>query len=312
MRVTNNMLANNLLNNLNNNLKKMDKLQTQIATNKKLTKLSDDPVGIISSMQARVKLYRIDQYQKNVESAQDVLTQVETSVSEMNSVIQNAYETAVNLANSYMSDSDKSAAAELIGQLRDHVLMLGNSKFGDSYIFGGYNTEDAPFTLDPMTGAILYNGIDMNNSTDPALGLEDSQHIEYEIGEGMKMGVTFTGTQLMSTGTDNIYTVMDGLYKALKNNGSADQISQYTDKLLNCQSKLLAVEAELGGRTNRLDLVANRYAEDTLNYTKMKSNVEDADQAEVIMQYKMAESVYSFALQVGSNIIQPSLVNFLD
>ena len=43
----------------------------------------------------------------------------------------------------------------------------------------------------------------------------------------------------------------------------------------------------------------------------VQSNIEDIDTAEVIMQYKTAESVYMAALSTGSKIIQPSLLDFL-
>jgi flagellar hook-associated protein 3 FlgL len=43
----------------------------------------------------------------------------------------------------------------------------------------------------------------------------------------------------------------------------------------------------------------------------MKSDAEDADEAELIMRYKMAETVYKAALSTGASIIQPTLMDFL-
>jgi len=310
MRVTNNMLLDNYLNNLYSNLNKMDDLQAQVATNKRITKMSDDPMGVIATMKYGVKLYKIDQYQDNIVNAQTWLRQTESSVLEMNEVIKQAYETAVQISSDYMTSEDKSAAGELIGQLRDHVLTIGHSKVGDKYTFGGYNVTSDPFTLD-AAGNILYNGLDLTNAADPALIAEDGQYIEFEIGKDMKSQVSVTGSSLLGMGDDNIYTVMDDLYTALKSNASASELSGYVDKLKDSQSHVLALEAEIGGRTNRLELVSNRYSDDTLNYAEQKSMIEDVDQAEAIMNYKMAESVYTAALQIGSSIIQPSLIDFL-
>jgi len=311
MRITNGMLSSNTLNNLNNSLQRLTKYHTQAASGKRLLKLSDDPVGIITSMSARAKLTRISQYQKSVKSAREFLTQVETSVMEMNSVVAKAYETAVNLANDFMTDDDKRAAGELIGQLRDHILALGNSTIVDTHIFGGYTTKSAPFSVDPATGAILYNGMDLTDSTNPDLIAAAGQNIEFEIGLGMRMEVSFTGAELMGIGGDNIYSVMEGLYEVLKNDGSPEEASVFVEKLQAAQSHLLSIAAEVGGRTNRLDLVAGRYEEDTLNYTKMKSDVEDVDEAEAILQYQMARTVYNYALQMGANILSTSLLDFL-
>ena len=126
--------------------------------------------------------------------------------------------------------------------------------------------------------------------------------VQYEIGYGLTTGVSITGTSLLGMGEDNLYSVLDGLYNTLMNNGSSAEISAYADKLQDSQSDLMSLEAKIGGSTNRLELIANRYEEDTLNYTQMKSDVEDVDQAEVIMQYKMAEAVYQAALQVGADV----------
>ena len=310
MRVTNNMLLNNYLRNLYGNLENMDRIQTQLATNRRITKMSDDPIGVISSMQCRVKLYRIEQYQDNIDQATTWLEQTESSVLELNEIVKSAYEATVHISSDYMTGEDKAATAELIGQLRDHVLTIGNNKAGDKFIFGGYNVTKAPFEVDAL-GNVLYNGLDLTDSTNPDLLAEGAQVIGYEIGYDISMEVSVPGAKLLGTGEKNIYSVLDNLYNALKNDETAGQISGYIDQLQDCQSHVLSVDAELGGRINRLELVKNRYDEDFINYTGLKSNIEDVDLAEAVMNYKMAEAVYTSALQVGSSIIQPSLLDFL-
>lgn len=312
MRVTNSMIVNGYLSNLNNNLSALSKNQSQMATGKRITTISDDPVGVLKSMQMRVKLYRMDQYKANLDTAQTWLKQTETAVEHMNEIVQSAYESTIKASSDYIADSDRKAIAEIIGQLRDHILELTNTKLGDKYIFGGYNTEQKPFTIDSATGNILYNGFDLADDTNAALIAESEQNIEIEIGFGMRSRLSLNGTELLEMGSDNLYAVMDNLYNLLKNEGSTTEISAYTTKLMKAQTNLLAVRAEIGGRTTRLDLVTSRYEDDFLNYTEFKSNIEDVDEAEVIMNYKMAETVYNAALKIGGNIIQPSLVDYLN
>lgn len=312
MRITNGMMIGNYLNNLYGNLSRMNKYQTQLATNSRITRLSDDPVGVLYSMQARVKLYRIEQYQKNVESAQTWLNQTETAVLEMNDIVKSAYENVVRSSSDLYNEMDKQATAEIIGQYRDHVLSIGNSTNVDKYIFGGFNTDTQPFTVDAGTGKIIYNGIDLSNPADPGIPGAQAEIIRYEIAPGMNMDVSVTGIDLMGTGDENVYNVLDGLYNALKSDASAEEISTYVSKLQKCQGNLMSLEAEIGGRVTRLELVETRYEDDYLNYSQMKANVDEIDQAEVIMYYKMAEAVYTAALQVGARILQPSLVNFLN
>ncbi len=311
MRITNGMILDNYLKNLNRNMGSMVNLQNQMSSGKRVSKLSDNPVDAVSILQYRVKLYKGEQYKENVDKGLTWLEQTESSVMELNEVLKSAYETAVEAANDYMTQEDKAAAAELIGQLRDHVVTIANAQSGDKYLFGGYNTNKAPFTVD-SSGKLLYNGLDLADASNPALIDERGTSIEYEVGFNLKMNIAVNGAELVGTGEDSVYTILDNLYNALNSDAPAEELSGYTSQLLAGQSRALSVAADIGGRVNRLELISNRYEEDNLMYTDMKSKIEDVDQAEAIMNYKMAEFVYNAALQVGSKIIQPSLVDFLN
>ncbi|MDL2224964.1 flagellar hook-associated protein FlgL [Eubacteriales bacterium OttesenSCG-928-M02] len=313
MRITNSMIAHNFLTNLNGNMNRLDKYQYQLATNRRITKLSDDPVGVVKSMEARVKLYRLEQYQKNLDSAETWLTQAETSLMELNSIVTHAYESTVQAASDLNNASDRKALSELIGQLREHIVGLANSKMGESYIFGGFNTGKKPFEADPAAGTITYNGLDMRTllPTDPDYIAEQEQIVQVEIGYGVRTDMTITGIDFLGVGEENIYGIMSDLYDLLAGSGTADEISAQITKLQDAQSTTLAHVAEIGGRLSRIELVQSRYEDDYLNYTETKSKIEDADMAETIMNYKMAESVYLAALQAGAQIIQPNLLSYL-
>ncbi len=310
MRVTNSMLLSNYLKNINNNLNSVGEMQQQMATGKRINKISDDPIGAISSMQVRSKIYKTEQYQKNVDKALSWLDESESSVLEVNEVLKTAYETAVNQSTGTMDPQDKKAAAELIAQLRDHLVSVGNAKSGDKYIFGGYNVTNAPFEVN-AAGDILYNGRDLTDETDPVLAGMADESISYAVGFNITLGVSINGAQLFGTGDDNLYTILDNFYNALNSDAPASELSGYITKLQDAQSNVLSIEAEIGGKTNRLELIQNRFEDDILTYTDRKSKIEDVDEADAIMNYKMAETVYQASLQIGSNIIQLSLVDFL-
>lgn len=310
MRVTNNMLLSNYLRNISSNLGTVGKMQQQMASGKRITKISDDPIGAISSMQIRVKLYKSEQYQKNVDRALTWLDETESSVLELNDIIKRAYETAVGMSTDTMDDDERSAAAQLVKQLRDHVVTIGNAKSNDKYIFGGYNVSNAPFEV-VAPGQITYNGINIKTGDAGDLNALAQDSISYAVGFNITMDVSTTGVALFGTGDNNLYNVLDDFYNALEANAPCDELTGFIAKLQNGQSDVLSIAAEIGGKVNRLELIQNRFDEDILTYTDRKSNIEDVDQAEAIMNYKMAQAVYEASLQIGSNIIQPSLVNFL-
>ncbi len=310
MRITTSMMTSSFLANLNNNLNAMQMYQTQLATGRRITKLSDDPVGVLGSMNARVKLARLEQYKDNIGSVQDILKQTETVLQEVNKMLQTAYERSVQTTTDTYSDEDRAAAANEIAQLKEHLLNLGNTKIANQYIFGGYNATKAPFVVD-ASGNLLYNGLNVavNNA---ALEEQAKQNTSVELGYDMKMTATINGIELFGSGENNIYKLFDEFSAALSGGAPSDELSAFITKFQNAQADVMAKTAEVGARTNRLTMLENRYEDDEVNYTEIKSKVEDVDQAEAIMRYKMAESVYLFALKIGSNIIQPTLVDYLN
>ncbi len=309
MRITTNMMTSSFLTNLNSNLTAMQNYQTQLSTGKRITKLSDDPVGVLGSMNARVKLARLEQYKENVGSAQDILKQTETALKELNKMLQTAYERAVQATSDTYEEGDREAAAAEIAQLKDHILNLGNTKVSNQYVFGGYNSSKEPFTVD-AGGNLLYNGLDVTVNS-AALQEQAGQNTNIELGYNMTITATINGIQLLGSGTSNIYNLFQEFGDALSNGASSEELSAYIAKFQNAQADVMSTTAEVGARNNRLTMIENRYEDDEINYTDIKSKVEDVDQADAIMRYKMAESVYLFALKIGSNIIQPTLVDYL-
>ena len=66
MRVTQSMLSSNSLRNLSESYKKMGQYQDQLATGKKITKPSDDPVVAMKGMFYRSNLTEVEQYKRNL------------------------------------------------------------------------------------------------------------------------------------------------------------------------------------------------------------------------------------------------------
>ena len=67
MRITHNMMRNSMILHLQRQSEQLFNVQTKIATQKRLNKPSDDPVGMGQVLDYRTKLAVIDQYQNNIE-----------------------------------------------------------------------------------------------------------------------------------------------------------------------------------------------------------------------------------------------------
>lgn len=103
---------------------------------------------------------------------------------------------------------------------------------------------------------------------------------------------------------------VDNLIIAL-NTGDQAAINTFLGQVDDHLNRVLSVRADIGARVNRMDLVMNRITDNSVSFTKMLSNSQDADMAEVIMNLKNAENVYKSALSVGARVIQPSLIDYI-
>ena len=329
MRVTNSMLVNSFMNNLNTNMTKLSSLQNSMTSGKKFAHISDDPVALIYSQQAKYKLSRLADYTRNVDMSKSWVTQSEAGTLEMNKILISAYESCIDAATDIKNNVDFTNIAQYIGQLRDHVLGVLNTTIGDKFVYGGYNTTGysesgkttPPFTVNNL-GNLCYNGVDLTATDTPTLNLIDqlrADTLTFDVAFGTAMPVTINGIDFAFYGTDpntgenlNIYNLLSDMYNTLTTPGvRAEDINVYISDLQQAQNHSLALSAELGGRANRLEILESRYAQDELNYTQMLSDAEDADLAEIIMRFSMAEAVYNASLSAGARIIQPTLMDFL-
>lgn len=304
MRITNSMMINNMISNISKNQERMDKLQTQMSTGKKISLPSDDPVVAARALKLRTDVAEITQYQKNVKDASSWMDITETALSNIGDVLKRANELAVQSANGTMSTEDMKVTASEISQLKEQLIELSNSSYAGRYIFSGFKTDQKL-----LNSSGNYN-INQNQS--------GTENINYEIGVGNSINVNVLGSDLFSSGdptataggTPKMITVMDNLLTAL-NSGNNVAVSGIIGDIQSQQSNVTKIRADVGARTNRVDLTANRLDTDNYNFTDLMSNNEDVDMAEVIMNLTNEQNVYKSSLSAGAKIIQPSLVDFL-
>ncbi|TCS83320.1 flagellar hook-associated protein FlgL [Tepidibacillus fermentans] len=299
MRVTQGMLNNQLLRNLNTNLSRLEVLQNQMATGKRINKPSDDPVGLSFALRYRSELVSNEQYQRNVDSATSWLEYTDKLISETNDVLQRARELAVQGANGTNSDESMEALAMEVEQLYEQLVNIGNSQFNGKYVFNGQKTDQPPY--DMATAKLL-------GTADP-----DTGKILFEIGTGITIPVNISGKELFGANdatNPNAFQVLEELRSALMNHNQSD-VNTVLGKLDNVLDNAMSKWAEVGARSNRVELMKNRLDNENINIQTLLSKAEDADLAEVMINLKMEENIYQASLSTGARIIRPTLVDFL-
>ena len=104
--------------------------------------------------------------------------------------------------------------------------------------------------------------------------------------------------------------VFDNIIAAM-NKGDHEQINQKLTDIDKVHQNIISIKAEVGAKTNRLDMTEKRLSSEKLNFETNLSQNEDVDYAELIMKTKIAETVYQASLSISGRIIQPTLMDFL-
>lgn len=294
-RVTQGMLNTQFMRNLNTNLVRVQKLQDQLSTGRRINKPSDDPVGISFSMRYRSELERNGQYQRNVDSALSWLSYADEILGQAGDVMQRARELAVQGANGTNPQEALNTIAMEIDQLAGQLLNIANSQFNGKYVFNGQLTDIKPY-----------------DESAPGQSAPDTGAIDFEIGIGVRIAVNVTGDKVFGEpGADNnIFVALETLSQQLRS-GNYEGISATIGKLDERIDAFLAARADIGAKVNRIELAEDRLKDISLNLTSLQSKTEDADLAEVIMKLKMDENVYQASLATGSRLLMRSLIDFL-
>lgn len=300
MRITNNMLINNMIKYIGNNLTRMDKLQAQLATGKKIQVPSDDPVVAARALKLRTDVAEIQQYQRNLKDAQSWLEITESALSDMGDIFQRVRELIVG-SDAIESPEDLQATKNEIIQLRTQLINLGNSAYAGRYIFTGFKTDQK---LLDEAGNFL---VDVSNS----------EQIFYQIGLADSVNINVLGGDLFNSGTDitagstgKFIQDMNELIQAF-DDADYEAIRSMTQNFSDNLDNVLRLRADVGARINRLDLTENRMLNDVTNFTRLMSENENVDMTDTIMNLKNEENVYRASLAGGARIIMPSLIDFL-
>ncbi|GAQ24373.1 MULTISPECIES: flagellar hook-associated protein FlgL [Tepidanaerobacter] len=295
MRVTQSMIAENFTRNLMQNLKRLDDINSQISSEKRINRPSDDPVGAAMAIKLRRQLSAIKQYNSNAQQALTWMKDTETALTNAGDVIQRLSELAVEAANGTQTDEDKGKILDEVKELKDQLLKEANSTSLDRYLFSGYSTDKAPFIKDDATGNIQANPDIVDGA------------INYNVGQSETIPVNLKGSEVFG----DIFEAVEKFETALENNDGETISNEVISDIKGALNTVLKYRSQIGARTNRLEATVSRLEANEVDYKAQLSSIEDVDLAQAITDLKMEESVYRAALAVGARIIQPTLVDFL-
>ncbi|MBU6152689.1 MAG: flagellar hook-associated protein FlgL [Bdellovibrionales bacterium] len=322
MRVTDNTNYGVVRDSISRSRGRMENLQMESATLKKLNRPSDDPVGAAKVLEVRTDKVNNEQFQVNAKLAQAFLDNTDHALDEISEIVMRAKEIAINQSsNASSTPESRLGVSEEVSQLFQRAVATGNRRIGDRYIFGGFKSTTAP-----VDGDGNYRG--------------DDGEIMIEVGREVFIGANVPGYEVFNTHPDGstdkhrlksgseeqadrrLATVPAGpqnvnLFQQLKAlrtgllTGDIETIRGTLDSFDDLLGKVISTRAKIGARIQSIE--GNMTALDRHNVTnaQLTSSIEDADMTQVVSDLAKEETVFKSSLASSKHLIQPTLLDFL-
>ena len=151
----------------------------QMSSGKRVEYASDDPVAANGILNYKQELRKIDQYQNNINLAENRLRREETGLTSGENITQQIKEIMLGANNPAITQNERDAYKSQLQSHIDEMLDIANTQdeFGQA-IFGGFQTDNDPFTRQP-DGSVSYSG--------------DSGQREMMVGDSVKVAINHDG-----------------------------------------------------------------------------------------------------------------------
>ena len=303
MRVTNNMMTDSLVRYLTAQNEALYERQTIIASQKRINKPSDDPIGTGKIMDYRQTLSSIEQYQTNIQTGKTRLEVTETDLDLVNDLLELTKSIAETEA--LQTAESRQLAAEEVKSLFDQVLDLTNSQLNGNYLFSGYQTKTAPFSRDDTLATtfdqytVTYNG--------------DDGDARFIVAHSTEIAIDADGRPLFhnaAAGGINLFDSMRDLIVGLENDDTA-AISAQVDMIDKARDQINNIRASNAPIVYQLETTENYWQNYQNKIKDLLGREEEADITQAVVELQSIELAYESTLATTARILQPGLLDFL-
>lgn len=300
-RITTMMNAQSTISDLSGAFEKLAVTQREMASGLMISQPSDNPFGASQVVTLNGQLSALTSYASNASDGTAWLSTASGALTDINSSVQRVRELVVEAGNGTMSATDRANAATEVNQLIDSIKASANAQYNGSYVFSGTATTTPPY---------------QQGATDTYAG--DSGVVAREVAPNTTVPVNTNISQLLGNGAtpgdgkllDTLRTIANDMSGGAGANPNALATTDLTNLDSNL-STLGTMQANVGALTDRLSLASSRIQAMQATDTTQLANTQNADMAQVAIDYSTEQAAYTAALKAGATIVQSSLVNFL-
>jgi flagellar hook-associated protein 3 FlgL len=149
MRVTDLTKQNAVLRNVASNSNRLQTLQENMASGKRINRLSDDPIGATQVQDYRTKLSSLDRIKQNIQNNFTWLDRTDAELDHIGGMLERAKQIALAQANDTADEATRRVTAEELQDIINNLVNAGNTKVGKVFIFSGSKTLTKPLEPNP-------------------------------------------------------------------------------------------------------------------------------------------------------------------
>ena len=324
MRVTDNTNYGVVRDSISRSRGRMENLQMESATLKKLNRPSDDPVGAAKVLEVRTDKVNNEQFQVNAKLAQAYLGNTDHALEELSEIVMRAKEIAINQSsNASSTPESRLGVSEEVSQLFQRAVATGNRRIGDRYIFGGFKTTAAPVDAEGNyrgddgevmieVGREVFIGANVPGhevfNTHPESSA-DGRGLKVAPGGGVNRRLSSESVEAGPQNT-NLFQQLKALRTGLLT-GDLETVRGTLDTFDDLLGKVISTRSKIGARVQSIE--GNMTALDRHNITnaQLTSSIEDAEMTQVVSDLAKEETVFKSSLASSKHLIQPTLLDFL-
>lgn len=298
MRITNNTLQRDALNRMQQSMRELSVAHRRATSGLRLERASDDPGTVATAMQTRSELRALTQYRTNVKNATSRVTSEETVLDQLTTALTRARELAVQQGTDTGNGETRATAKAELDEILRHIVTLGNTQLGGSYLFGGSDARNPPITEDPDNpGNFL-----VSPAAAPAL--------KVEVSAGEYVQPTQDADSIFGAAGADVLGALTQLRDALASGDSA-AIRATTKPLEDSFQGIQTRLAETGARTNYLQVTLSNLDALDVNLQTFRSDLEEVDLEKAVTELVSKQTAYQAAMMVTSRVIGMTLADYL-
>lgn len=345
MRVAQRTISRNYLRTLNGALSKRAESFERGSTGLKFATLSENVSDGTRAMHVQEQRYQATQYLDNTNNLLYEMNSVDSNMGSIHSILQTAQEKVLKGMSESMGQDGRDVLAKEISKLKEEILQFANAQYGGKYLFSGTNNSAAPFTVNEDTGKLMYNGIEVEkiqkedgeyfymDENNQKVTIPKNDPIYADIGLGYRYDgnmtadprtafqVSFSGLDLLGFGTTtgengaqvsgNLYDLLTEIENSLTPDLNKEALDDQYTQLVDLTDQVGVCRTDLGTRMNFLERNADRLQNDIDNLTEQESGLISSNPADEAIKLKECEYVWMAVLQLGSQILPSSLLDFM-